>query len=95
MEKTYRFLDHTEPLPADEIRRLYNGYWVFLVNAEFSEINELLNGIPVIIGVRAHDGASDGIYKKYMTDEYAPRADLSLLPRGFISSLRPIGDAND
>ena len=94
MKKTYRFLNHTEPLPANEIRRLYNGYWVFLVKAEFSEINELLSGIPVIIGVRAHDGASDGIYKKYMADEYAPRADLNLLPRGFISSLRPIGSVN-
>ena len=94
MEKTYKFLDHTEPLPADEIRRLYNGYWVFLVNAEFSDINELLSGIPVVAGVRAHDGASDGIYAKYMTDEYAPIADLSLLPRGFISSLRIRGGVN-
>ena len=91
MEKTYKFLNHSEPLPADEIRRLYNGYWVFLVNAEFSDINGLISGIPVIIGAGAYDGVEDGIYKKYMTNEYEPRADLSLLPRGFISSLRITG----
>jgi len=90
MEKTYKILDHNSPLPIDEIRRLYKGYWVYIVNAEFSEINELLGGRPVVIGVTPFDGVEDGIYVKYNSDEYVIRADLSLLPnRGFISALRP------
>ena len=88
MEKTYRLLDHTEPLPAAEIKRLYRGYWVYIVKAEFSEFNELLSGIPVVIGSTPSDGVEDGIYQKYRSEEYDIRADLNLLPnRGFIPTL--------
>ena len=79
MEKTYKFLDHAKPLPIDEIKRLYKGYWVFLVNAEFSITNKLISGKPVIIGSRAYDGARDGIYEKYKAAEYEPQTDISLL----------------
>ena len=85
MEKTYKLLDHTEPLNADEIRRLYQGFWVFIVKAKFNEHGGLLSGIPVITGTRASDGAFDGIYDKYRSEEYDERTDLNLLPnRGFI-----------
>ena len=92
MDKTYKLLDHTEPLPIDEIRRLYKGYWVYLVKAQVGEFGEILSGIPVVIGDTAADGAEDGIYEKYRSDEYDIRADLNLLPnRGFISSFRIVG----
>ena len=45
MAKTYKLLDHAEPLPADEIRRLYMGYWVYIVKAVFSEYNFM----PIIV----------------------------------------------
>ena len=87
MEKTYRFVSHTEPLPIDEIRQMYKGYWVYLVNVEFTTYDGLISGVPVIIGQTPHDGVEDGIYEKYKTKEYEKRADLNLLPkRGFISS---------
>ncbi|MCL2224561.1 MAG: hypothetical protein FWB96_06300 [Defluviitaleaceae bacterium] len=89
MEKTYKLLDHESPLPIDEIRRLYKGYWVYLVKTELDEYNGIVSGIPVVIGARPYDGTGDGIYKKYKTDEYVQRVGLSLLPnRGFISALR-------
>ena len=93
MEKTYKLLDHTEPLPIEEIRRLYKGYWVYLVKAKFDEYNAILSGVPVIIGTRAFDGAKDGIYDKYDAEEYGEGTDINLLPnRGFISSFRIAGD---
>ena len=92
MNKTYRILDHAEPLDIDEIRRLYMGYWVYLVKAKLGEHGELLSGIPVVIGTMAADGAEDGIYEKYRSEEYNVRTDLNLLPnKGFISSLRVVG----
>jgi hypothetical protein len=95
VEKTYRILSHTEPLPIDEIRQLYKGYWVYLVKAELSESDGLISGVPVIIGQTPHDGVEDGIYEKYRAKEYEKRADLSLLPnKGFISSLRIAGGEN-
>ena len=93
MEKTYRLLDHTDSLSIEEIERLYDGYWIYIVKAKFSEYNELLSGIPVVIGLTPSDGVEDGIYKKYRSEEYDIRADLNLLPnKGFISSLRVVAD---
>ena len=90
MEKTYKILDHTEPLPIDEIRRLYTGYYVYIVNAKIGSHGEILSGIPVIIGNTTADGAEDGIYFKYRAEEYVERVELNMLPnRGFISALRP------
>ena len=37
MEKTYRLLDHTEPISYEEIERLYDGYWVFIIKAKLTE----------------------------------------------------------
>ena len=89
MEKTYRILDNPVPMSADEIKRTYNGSWVYVVNAELSDTRKLLRGTPVVVGSTAYAGASDGIYEKYNGDEYMPRVGRSMLRRGgFISSLR-------
>jgi len=96
VEKTYKLLEHDEPLSIEEIRRLYKGYWVYIVKATIGEHGKILNGIPVVIGQTTADGAEDGIYTKYRSDEYNQRVELNLLPnRGFISSLRPsiVGDS--
>ena len=81
-------------MSGDEIKRLYNGYWVYVVNAELTDMREMLSGVPVIVGSMAYDGAEDGIYEKFNGDEYAPRVDRSMLRRGsFISSLRFVNEA--
>ena len=96
MEKTYKLLNHNSPLPIEEIKQLYRGYWVYLVNVEFSEFRALLSGRPVVMGSRAFDGAKDGIYDKFDADEYAPSADLNLLVDKCLASiLQFTGDANE
>jgi len=95
MNKTYKLLDHKEPISEDEIRRLYDGFWVFIVNAKMSETWGVQEGIPVIIGKVPFDGVEDGIYEKYKSDEYAQTVGMSLRHNmGFISSLRIVGEAN-
>ena len=96
MSKTYKLLDHTEPMSEAEIERLYDGYWVFVVKAKMTETMGLVEGIPVIIGVVPYDGVEDGIYEKYKSDEYIQTIGMSLRHnRGFISSLRIVrGEAN-
>jgi hypothetical protein len=86
--KTYLELNHTEPMTVEEIERLYDGYWVYVVKAEFKEgTRRLVSGIPVVIGTMAFAGSEDGIYKKYKTEEYAPRKEVILLNDNFISAL--------
>ena len=96
MGKTYKLLDHTAPISIAEIRRLYDGYWVYIVKAKLTETMGLIEGIPVIIGAVPYDGVEDGIYEKYKTDEYVERVGKSLRHnRGFISSLRIVrGEEN-
>ena len=92
MEKTYKFVNHSAPISEAEIRRLYDGYWVYIVKARFTETGGIVEGIPVIIGEAPHDGVEDGIYKQYKTSEYTERVGLSLLHDiGVISSLRIVG----
>ena len=91
MEKTYKLLDYTEPMPIAEIKKLYEGYWVFMVNVTFDKEvkGKIINAIPVVIGKTPFDGVEDGIFEKFKTDEYKQRADMNLLPNvGFISALR-------
>jgi len=76
MEKTYRIVEHTEPMTREEIRQLYDGYWVYVVNAQFSETNGFIRGVPVVIGAHAFDGVRDGIYDKYRDEKYNQQCDL-------------------
>jgi len=98
MEKTYRLLDHTEPMTEAEIRQLYMGYWVFIVKAKITETMELIEGIPVVIGAVPYDGVEDGIYEKYDTDEYEERYGMSLRYNKdlqfIISSMSAVGEPN-
>ncbi|MCL2225936.1 MAG: hypothetical protein FWB96_13290 [Defluviitaleaceae bacterium] len=88
-KKTYKLLSHTEAISKEEIKSLYDGYWVYIVKAKFTEARGLIEGIPVVIGSVPYDGVDDGIYEKYKTDEYVERVGISLRHGpGFISSLR-------
>ena len=79
MEKTYKFVHHDTPLTRQEISQLYDGWWVYVVNAEFTKTNGFVRGIPVVIGEKRYDGAEDGIYAKYRDEKYEERCDIPLL----------------
>jgi hypothetical protein len=94
MEKSYRLLNHKEPLKADEIRRLYSGYWVYIVKAHMAPNKQLISGIPVVCGDCAYAGAEDGIYKQYDKDEFGEHTELYLFHPGFVSSLVVLRESN-
>ena len=95
MSKSYKLLNHTEPISVDEIEKLYDGYWVYVVNAQFAENGQLISGIPVVCGDCQFAGAEDGIYDKYRSEEYGQREELILFhPDGFIASLQILREAN-
>ena len=86
--KTYLELNHTEPITIEEIKRLYDGFWVFVVKAEFIEgTRRLIRGIPAVIGTMAYAGSEDDIFDKYNKPEYRPHKEVILLNDYFVSSL--------
>lgn len=96
MEKTYKILNNTEPMSLANIKKMYKGYWVYLVKAVITDDGEVISGIPVILGKKAYDGVKDGIYKQYKSDDYVKRVGVSLLTnKNFISCLNVVkGDNN-
>jgi len=95
VRKTYELVTHPNAISKTEIERLYDGYWVYIVNAKTTETGRLLEGVPVIIGSVPYDGVEDGIYEKYKADKYVERMGISLRHNvGFISSLRLVEDIN-
>jgi len=90
-EKTYKLLNHTEPMPYEEIKRTYRGYWVFITNVQFDAEDRLCRGIPAVIGRTPFDGVEDGIYKQFDTEEYAPCRDRNFLRRGLQILLESMG----
>ena len=96
MEKTYKLLNNYSPLLYEEIEKQYDGYWIYLVNVNYSDEGRILNGVPVIMGSMPYDGAEDGIYEKYKAVKYEKRIGVSLLPNdSFISCLHIIGVENE
>jgi|GEM_PF-3529659 len=79
MAKSYAFVHHDHPLSMEEIRELYRGYWVYMVNAEFIEGNGVVSGRPVVIGTRAYAGSVDGIYDQFKSEEFQPSFGKSFL----------------
>ena len=95
MDKGYALLNHKEAMSVEDIRKMYRGFWVYVVKAKLSHDGQLLTGIPVVIGEYAFAGAEDGIYDVYKSEEYNERTELILfLPDGFIASLQILRETN-
>ena len=53
----------------------FNGKWIYLVNAEFTESNGLIKAIPVVIADSELEGVEEGIYDQYQDESYGESAD--------------------
>ena len=88
----YKIIENPVMLPKQEIDRIYEGKWVFLVNAQFTPNDFLIEGIPVVVGDIPFDGVDDGIYEQYRGDEYGKTYSYTLLKqRNLISSVFNVG----
>jgi len=90
MEKTYKLIENPIYMAADQIYTEYDGYWIYITNAEFTDEKEFIGGIPVVLGKKPYDGAKDGIYEKYRNAEYGKKYELLRHCTGFRSSVHEI-----
>jgi len=93
MEVSYKLLEHNEPLEAEEIERLYDDQWVYIVNAQYTDDWVFVRGIPVVIGNCAYAGASDGVYNQFDTEEYGKHTELYLFKPALFAILEKMREA--
>ena len=74
----YTILDTAKKLTYDEIKKKYDGKWVYLTNCEFSDSYALLFAIPRVIADKQFEGFREGIYDIYNDKEvYGRTTDLT------------------
>jgi hypothetical protein len=88
----YTIIKNPRMMTRDEIVQLYNGYWVYVVNAEIDTHGTLMRGMPVVLGKYQFAGVDEGIYKQFDGEEYGRDLSYNLLPNSnTISSVFGIG----
>ena len=59
-----------------ELREIFDGKWLYLVNSQFTDGNGLIKGTPVVVADKELEGLHDGIYEQFKGNKkYGIRAD--------------------
>jgi predicted secreted protein len=74
----YQILEDPKVMSSEEINKMFDGKWVYIVKAVVTKHGELIDGIPVIVADTPFEGNNDGIYEQYDTAEYAKKFDYDL-----------------
>jgi len=90
MKSKYKLLNHKEPLTKDEIKKLYDDCWVYLVNAQYDERGQITGGIPVVCGNVAYAGSEDDVYDQFDSEEYGKHAELYLFKQPVLVALEKL-----
>jgi len=53
----------------EELRKIFDGKWLYLVNSKFTDGNGLIKATPVVIADRELEGIEEGIYKQFKTSK--------------------------
>ena len=59
----------------EQLKDEFNGKWIFLVHAMFSNANGLIKAVPVVIADSELEGIEEQIYEKYQNEIYGITAD--------------------
>jgi len=51
----------------DELREIFDGKWLYLVNSQFTGGNGLIKATPVVVADNELEGIEEGIYKEFKT----------------------------
>jgi len=62
----------------EQLQEKFNGKWIYLINAVFTEGHGLMKAIPVVIADFELEGIDEGIYTQYHSASYGRKADLDL-----------------
>ena len=82
----YEIIKSPQMLTKKEIDQLFDGKWVYIVNAKFTPNEMLIEGTPVVIGDAPFDGVEDGIYNQFDSDDYGDSCSYTLLKQSNIIS---------
>jgi len=78
----YEVLKNPQKMSRDEIRKKYDGKWVFVVRKRGEAYDSYENEIPVVVADTAWEGDEEGMYENYFNDpQWITAGALSLLPR--------------
>jgi len=69
----YQIIENPKMMTKEEINNEFDGKWVYIVKAKFTESKSLIEGMPVIFADTPFEGNNDGIYEQYDAKEYVAR----------------------
>ena len=88
----YQLIENPRMMLQEEIDSIYDGYWVYIVNANITPNGKLIEGIPVVLGKFQFAGVDEGVYKQFDGSEYGRKLSYTLLPHdNTISSVFGVG----
>ena len=58
----------------EEMEKKFIGKWILITNCTYSEHDDLIGGIPVVVADTIFEGQEDGFYDKFKNPVYSPRA---------------------
>ena len=62
----------------EQLKVQFDGKWIYLVNATFTDGHGLLKAVPVVVADRELEGIDDGIYTQFHSAFFGRKADLDL-----------------
>ena len=68
--------DEQREYSFSQLQEKFDGKWVYLVHAKFSNSHGLLKAIPVVVADSELEGIEDGIYRLYQSEEYGRKAEV-------------------
>ena len=61
----YQLIENPRMMPQEEIETIYDGHWVYIVNANITPNGKLIEGMPVVLGKFPFAGVDEGVYKQF------------------------------
>jgi len=64
----------------DEIKKEFDGKWVYITHAELTSGLGIIKGMPTVITDKPYENVDSGIYDELENDEYGQGATTDLRP---------------
>jgi hypothetical protein len=73
----YRIIprDERKEYTFEQLKKFFDGKWLYLVHAEFTDAHRLLKATPVVVADSELEGIEDGIYKPFRAESFGNKAD--------------------
>ena len=68
-------IDEQREYTFKQLQEQFNGKWLYLVHAVFTNAHGLIKAIPVVIADSELEGVEEGIYEQYHSESFGRKAD--------------------